>query len=164
MKRHICRTSVRFFRARAPFVLESKRSQNMKLMSAILTGAAALGIVLMQRAKPPVETTNAPFNSNSMTNFQKPSEAELKKKLSSMQFKVTQEAATEPPFKNDFWDNHAAGIYVDIVSGKPLFSSLDKFDSGCGWPSFTKPIESKEVVEKRDTTFGMIRTEVRSQT
>lgn len=88
--------------------------------------------------------------------------AERKQKLTPMQYRVTQEAATEPPFANDYWDNHAPGIYVDIVSGKPLFSSLDKFDSGCGWPSFSKPVDEKEVVEKTDTTFGMARTEVRS--
>lgn len=99
-----------------------------------------------------------------MTNFQKPSQDELKKKLNPMQYNVTQNAATEPAFRNEFWDNHAPGIYVDIVSGKPLFSSLDKFDSGCGWPSFSKPIEKSEIVEKSDTTHGMIRTEVRSQT
>lgn len=136
----------------------------MKLTSAILAGGIALGVVWMLRAKPPVENTNTFSHFNSMTNFQKPSADELKKKLNSMQFKVTQEAATEPPFENEFWDNHEPGIYVDIVSGKPLFSSLDKFDSGCGWPSFSKPIEGKEITEKRDTAFGMVRTEVRSQT
>jgi len=80
-----------------------------------------------------------------------------------MQYDVTQHAATEPAFRNEFWDHHKPGLYVDIVSGKPLFSSLDKFDSGCGWPSFSKPIEEQEVVEKSDKTFGMTRTEVRSK-
>jgi methionine-R-sulfoxide reductase len=98
-----------------------------------------------------------------METFKKPSAEELKQKLSPMQFKVTQEAATEPPFRNEFYDKHDPGIYVDIVSGKPLFSSLDKFDSGCGWPSFSKPLEAQEVVEKSDVSFGMRRTEVRSQ-
>jgi len=98
-----------------------------------------------------------------MQPFQKPSPDELKKKLSAMQFKVTQEAGTEPPFRNEFYDKHDPGIYVDLVSGRPLFSSLDKFDSGCGWPSFSKPVEPAEVVEKSDTSFGMKRTEVRSQ-
>ena len=92
----------------------------------------------------------------------KPSKKELKKKLNSMQYHVTQESGTEPPFRNEFWDHKKEGIYVDIVSGKPLFSSLDKFDSNCGWPSFTKPIDEDEVNEKRDMSHGMIRTEVRS--
>ncbi len=99
-----------------------------------------------------------------MSDFKKQDEAELKKKLTPMQFNVTQNSATEPPFRNEFWNNHEHGIYVDIVSGEPLFSSLDKFDSGCGWPSFTKPVEDKEVVEHSDTSFGMVRTEVRSKT
>jgi methionine-R-sulfoxide reductase len=99
-----------------------------------------------------------------MTNFEKPSDAELKQKLSPMQFQVTQHAATEPAFHNEFWDNKKPGIYVDIVSGQPLFSSLDKFDSGCGWPSFTKPVVQNEVIEKADHSYGMERTEVRSKT
>ena len=85
---------------------------------------------------------------------------ELKKKLTPMQFYVTQENGTEPPFKNEFHDSKEPGIYVDIVSGEALFSSLDKFDSGCGWPSFTKPLKS--VIEKSDTSHGMRRIEVRS--
>ncbi len=92
----------------------------------------------------------------------KPSKRELKKKLSDIQYHVTQESGTEPPFRNEFWDHKEEGIYVDIVSGKPLFSSLDKFDSNCGWPSFTKPIDEEEVEENRDISHGMIRTEVRS--
>jgi peptide methionine sulfoxide reductase msrA/msrB len=89
---------------------------------------------------------------------------ERKQKLTAIQYAVTQMADTEPAFQNEFWDNHKQGIYVDVVSGKPLFSSLDKFDSGCGWPSFTKPVNAQEVVEKTDSTFGMERTEVRSKT
>ncbi len=103
-------------------------------------------------------------NTNTMTEFKKPSATELQKKLTPMQYKVTQEAGTEPPFRNEFWDNHRHGLYVDIVSGEPLFSSLDKYDSGCGWPSFTRPLIKTQVVEKRDATLGMVRTEVRSQT
>ncbi len=99
-----------------------------------------------------------------MSTFQKPPADELKQKLSPMQFDVTQHAATEPPFRNEFWDNHRPGIYVDIVSGNPLFSSLDKFDSGCGWPSFSKPLTEQEVVEHHDLSHGMDRTEVRSKT
>jgi len=87
----------------------------------------------------------------------------VKQKLTPIQYKVTQENGTEPPFKNEYWDNHKKGIYVDIVTGEPLFISTDKFDSGCGWPSFTRPIKPDNIIEKRDTTHGMIRTEVRSR-
>jgi peptide-methionine (R)-S-oxide reductase len=99
-----------------------------------------------------------------MEKYTKPPPEELKQKLTPMQFAVTQKAATEPAFRNEFWDKKQPGIYVDIVSGTPLFSSLDKFDSGCGWPSFTQPLASKEVVEHTDRSFGMERTEVRSKT
>jgi len=97
-----------------------------------------------------------------LSNYKKPSEDELKKKLTPLQFDVTQKSGTEPSFKNEYWDNHKEGIYVDIVSGEPLFSSLDKYDSRTGWPSFTKPLDPKSVTTKSDRTFGMTRTEVRS--
>lgn len=93
----------------------------------------------------------------------KPSAEELKRKLTPMQYDVTQKNATEPPFRNEYYDNHREGIYVDIVSGVPLFSSLDKYDSGCGWPSFTKPLNAGDVVEKEDRSLFMTRTEVRSK-
>ena len=86
-----------------------------------------------------------------------------KKQLSPEQFNVTQECGTEPAFHNAYWDNHAAGLYVDVVSGEPLFSSLDKFDSGTGWPSFSRPLDPANVVAKDDTAYGMVRTEVRSK-
>ncbi|MBY0122721.1 peptide-methionine (R)-S-oxide reductase MsrB [Bacillus sp. S/N-304-OC-R1] len=89
---------------------------------------------------------------------------ELKKKLNQMQYHVTQKNGTEPPFQNEYWNEFSEGIYVDIISGKPLFSSKDKFDAGCGWPSFTKPIEQEEIMEKLDTSHFMVRTEVRSKT
>ncbi len=95
--------------------------------------------------------------------YVKPSKEELKKRLTPLQYKVTQENGTEPPFNNEYWDNHKEGIYVDIVSGEPLFSSLDKFDSGTGWPSFTKPLEPGNIVEKKDWSWFTIRTEVRSR-
>lgn len=88
---------------------------------------------------------------------------ELRKRLTKMQYEVTQNDATEPPFQNEYWDHDEEGIYVDIVSGEPLFSSLDKFDAGCGWPSFTKPIHEDQIVEKLDLSHNMIRTEVRSK-
>ena len=93
-----------------------------------------------------------------------PTEAELQRQLTKDQYHVTRECGTETPFHNAYWDNHKAGIYVDIVTGEPLFSSLDKFDSGTGWPSFTKPISKDNVVEKRDSSHGMERTEVRGKT
>ncbi|HTM44889.1 MAG TPA: bifunctional methionine sulfoxide reductase B/A protein [Polyangiaceae bacterium] len=97
-----------------------------------------------------------------MSEFRKPPTEELKRKLSALQFQVTQKDATEPPFRNEFWDNHEAGLYVDIASGEPLFSSTDKFDSGTGWPSFTKPVELRRIVEHTDASLGRVRTEVRS--
>lgn len=85
------------------------------------------------------------------------------KQLTSMQYHVTQEKGTEPPFQNEFDDHFEDGLYVDIVSGEPLFSSKDKFQSGCGWPAFTKPVENVRITEHKDTSFGMLRTEVRSK-
>jgi len=94
--------------------------------------------------------------------FVKPSESEIRKKLTPLQYSVTQREATETPFRNVYWDNHEPGIYVDIVSGEPLFSSLDKYDSGTGWPSFTRPLEPTNIHTKTDRLLGYSRTEVRS--
>lgn len=94
--------------------------------------------------------------------YQKSTAAELKKNLTPLQFSVTQNDNTEPPFENDYWNNKKDGLYVDIVTGEPLFSSWDKFDSGCGWPSFTKPLDQKLITEKIDRKFNTTRTEVRS--
>ena len=91
-------------------------------------------------------------------------DAELRKRLTKEQYYVTKQNGTEPPFRNEYWDNKRAGIYVDVISGEPLFSSLDKFDSGTGWPSFTKPLAKENVVEKNDASHGMVRVEVRSKT
>ncbi len=88
---------------------------------------------------------------------------ELRERLTELQYSVTQEDATEPAFDNEYWDSKEEGIYVDIVSGEPLFSSLDKFDSGTGWPSYTQPIEDSNIVEVEDKSYGMVRTEVRSR-
>lgn len=93
----------------------------------------------------------------------KPSKEALRDRLDPLQFRVTQQCGTEPPFQNAYWDNHREGIYVDVVSGEPLFSSRDKFDSGTGWPSFVRPMEAGNIAERRDTSAGMIRTEVRSR-
>lgn len=95
--------------------------------------------------------------------YTKPSDEELRRKLTSEQYKVTQHEATERAFSNEYWDNHADGIYVDIVSGEPLFSSFDKYDSGCGWPSFTKPLDPANITTKSDHKLWMARTEVRSK-
>ncbi|HTN52619.1 MAG TPA: peptide-methionine (R)-S-oxide reductase MsrB [Anaeromyxobacter sp.] len=101
--------------------------------------------------------------STKMPAFQKPPDAELRKRLTPMQYQVTQHEGTEPPFRNPYWDNHQPGLYVDVVSGEPLFSSLDKFESGTGWPSFTRPIDPRAVTTRSD--FGLLvpRTEVRSR-
>jgi methionine-R-sulfoxide reductase len=92
----------------------------------------------------------------------RPSDAELRKRLTALQYEVTQRAATETPFRNIYWDNHEPGIYVDVVSGEPLFSSLDKYDSGTGWPSFTRPLDPANIRTKTDRMLGYERTEVRS--
>jgi methionine-R-sulfoxide reductase len=98
-----------------------------------------------------------------MADFKKPSDDELRKRLTREQYQVTQHEGTEPPFRNEFWNEHRAGIYVDVVSGEPLFSSLDKFDSGTGWPSFTKPLDPGSVTTKKDHQLLLPRTEVRSK-
>jgi peptide methionine sulfoxide reductase msrA/msrB len=100
---------------------------------------------------------------DSTRKFQKPGDEELRKKLTPEQYRVTQHEATERPFTNEYNDNHAAGIYVDVVSGEPLFSSLDKFESGTGWPSFFKPFDEAHVKEISDVTHGMRRVEIRCQ-
>lgn len=98
-----------------------------------------------------------------MKTYTKPSDEELRKKLTRQQYEVTQHEATERPFQNEYWDHNEPGLYVDIVSGEPLFSSLDKYDAHCGWPSFTKPVEGTEITEKTDFKLLMPRTEVRSK-
>jgi len=137
------------------------------------------GIVLMVFLALPISFVSAFAHANSTTkakttsnkisaekpymNFKKPAKDELKKKLNSMQFKVTQEEGTEPPFKNEFWDNKKSGIYVDVVSGEPLFSSNEKYDSGTGWPSFYKPLVAENITEHEDRRLFSVRTEVRSK-
>jgi len=130
--------------------------------AALLTAGFFAVVHNAVRAQPANDSNLSTNQFMGMDNFKKPGEAELKKKLTPEQFAVTQQAATEPAFQNEYWDNHAPGIYVDVVSGQPLFSSLDKFDSGCGWPSFTQPLSGTDVVEHADDSYGMTRTEVRS--
>jgi methionine-R-sulfoxide reductase len=135
---------------------------------AVIAALAALYILVMRAGPSTSQPTQSPAftNTNPMDtkNYQKPSNTELKKHLDPLQFQVTQQCGTEPPFRNAYWDNHKPGIYVDLISGKPLFSSLDKFDSGTGWPSFTQPISKDEIAEKSDHSAFMERTEVRSKT
>jgi methionine-R-sulfoxide reductase len=125
------------------------------LLGAIVVIVGSIFIAYAQTQKKEAEKMN-PIK-------QVPSDAELRRQLSKDQYHVTRECGTETPFHNAYWDNHKPGIYVDIVTGEPLFSSLDKFDSGTGWPSFAKPISKDTVVEKRDSSHGMERTEVRGK-
>jgi methionine-R-sulfoxide reductase len=117
---------------------------------------AAACLVVPATARPQTKTKGWPVN------FQKPKDDDLRKVLTPLQYEVTQKEGTEPPFRNEFADNHRPGIYVDVVSGEPLFSSLDKFQSGTGWPSFTRPLETGNVRTRTDYKLGLPRTEVRS--
>lgn len=119
-----------------------------------------LGFAVAVSAAPAAQAQQ--YSIRNMINYRKPSDSELHSKLTREQFDVTQKAATETPFHNEYWNNHKAGIYVDIVSGEPLFSSTDKFDSGTGWPSFTKPLVSANIKTDTDHLLGYARTEVRS--
>jgi peptide methionine sulfoxide reductase msrA/msrB len=149
---------------------------------ASLAAAASLAVVCYGCAStgPDEGTASSPSDTNIVTKhasegakgrqpimstrtYTKPSDDELKKKLTPMQYEVTQNDATEPPFRNSLWDNHEAGLYVDVASGEPLFTSIDKFDSGTGWPSFTRPVEGDRVIENKDASHGMVRVEVRSK-
>jgi peptide methionine sulfoxide reductase msrA/msrB len=137
----------------------------IKITTVALLAAGAWAVTRdAGRAQPAGFGSSSTNQPDDMKNFKKPDAADLKKMLTPEQFAVTQQAATEPAFQNEFWNNHAPGIYVDVVSGEPLFSSLDKFDSGCGWPSFTKPLSGGLLDERADASFGMTRTEVRSKT
>ncbi len=139
--------------------MKMEHGKTMRNDSMEKTGTAEMGMNM------PGENmaASADMENISMSNYQKPDDEKLKEMLTPLQYKVTQEEGTEPPFKNAYWDNHEDGIYVDIVSGEPLFSSKDKFESGTGWPSFTRPLEPDNIVEKKDWGFFMIRTEVRSR-
>jgi len=126
--------------------------------AAVLMGAAGTAV-----AQAAATTVRAPGRGWSVATFKKPSEAELKQQLTPIQFKVTQKDGTEPAFQNEYWDNHEDGIYVDVVSGEPLFSSRDKYDSGTGWPSFVRPLEAGNISEHQDRKLFLTRTEVRSK-
>jgi peptide methionine sulfoxide reductase msrA/msrB len=137
-----------------------RRGLALALLAASLATAGAV-VALAQgvsKKEPAVTSPSAPTTSPPG----KPADDDLRKRLTPEQYRVTQQCGTEPPFRNAYWDNHEPGLYVDVVSGEPLFSSTDKFDSGSGWPSFTKPV-APTVVEKKDATHGMVRVEVRSK-
>jgi methionine-R-sulfoxide reductase len=124
----------------------------------------ALAIVCAARSGAQATASVGPQKPNrSAAKYQKPKDAELKRTLSPLQYKVTQQEATESPFHNEYWDNHKPGIYVDVVSGEPLFSSLDKYESGTGWPSFTRPLEPSNIVVRKDFKLLLPRTEARSK-
>jgi methionine-R-sulfoxide reductase len=131
-----------------------------RLLFTVMTAVSA-GLLAAGSAQAQAKTASAPLPSTKKV-YVKPSDADLKKKLSPLQYNVTQHEATETPFRNLYWDNHEPGIYVDVVSGEPLFSSLDKYESGTGWPSFTKPLAPENIHTKTDRFLGYARTEVRS--
>jgi peptide methionine sulfoxide reductase msrA/msrB len=142
----------------------NKESEESAMVRKLLLGVIVLLVLLLVdapaypgSAKPEGKAVGTEIK------FMKPSQEELKLKLTPMQYKVTQEKGTEPPFKNEYDHNKRPGIYVDIVSGEPLYSSLDKYDSGTGWPSFTRPLEPGNIVEKEDRGWFTVRTEVRSK-
>jgi methionine-R-sulfoxide reductase len=124
--------------------------------------AAALATIVSGNAGAQAKPSPATSTAAVRRTYVKPNESDLKKKLTPLQYEVTQHEATETPFRNQYWDNHEPGIYVDVVSGEPLFSSLDKYDSGTGWPSFTRPLDASNVRTKTDHILGYARTEVRS--
>jgi peptide methionine sulfoxide reductase msrA/msrB len=130
------------------------------MKTVLLSMVVLAGSAWAQTAKAP---TPKPEKDLPVKTYAKPSLEELKKKLTPEQFAVACNADTEPAFHNAYWNNHEAGLYVDVTTGEPLFSSTDKFDSGSGWPSFTRPVQKQVVVEKSDTAYGMVRTEVRSK-
>ncbi len=143
-------------------VSQSNASIEQSATSASVAKASPPGVPSAS-SPPPAAPSSVPGEKSTMAKqYQKPSDSELRTRLSPLAYQVTQNEGTEPPFANEYWNNHEAGLYVDAVSGEPLFSSLDKFDSGTGWPSFTKPLAEERIVEHSDRTLGMTRTEVRS--
>jgi methionine-R-sulfoxide reductase len=146
----------------AGFQPVGESAMKMSIGAAVAVAAAIAFAVAFAKSTSGGSNKGASVN-QTQGKYSKPPDAELKKKLTPIQYEVTQHEGTEPAFRNEYWDNHKAGIYVDVVSGEPLFSSLDKFESGTGWPSFTKPLEKANVVERTDRKFFMVRTEVRSK-
>ena len=147
------------------------RSKSRRFAAVLLVTAAMFALAACARSgeaagTPPASTAIAPaprWDGGDMKTYTKPSDEEIKKRRTPQQYQVTQREGTEPAFRNEYWDNHQPGIYVDVVSGEPLFSSVDKFESGTGWPSFTRPLESGNVTTREDRTLWMKRTEARSK-
>jgi len=135
----------------------------MKMRFAMMVSVLAALLFAVTACENALEDSPMKGNVQDGGDFQKPSDEELRTALTPLQYEVTQQNGTEPPFNNEYWDNKESGIYVDVVSGEPLFSSTDKFQSGTGWPSFTRPLEPDSIVEIEDGSYGMIRTEVRSR-
>jgi methionine-R-sulfoxide reductase len=137
--------------------LQVKRPERSSFLLALVSITFALaGFVFLTHGQ------NEKASSSDASNSKSPADTELRARLTALQYHVTREGGTEPAFRNQYWNDHRAGLYVDVISGEPLFSSIDKFDSGTGWPSFTKPIEPDKVVEKVDHSFG-VRAEIRSK-
>jgi methionine-R-sulfoxide reductase len=145
-------------------IKKGKESEVIAMKRKMLSSVAVL-LMLILVSVPAYAGSEQPKGKKIVTEikFMKPSKEEIKKKLTPLQYKVTQKDGTEPPFKNEYNDNKRSGIYVDIVSGEPLFSSVDKYDSKTGWPSFTKPLEPGNIVEKDDRSLFSVRTEIRSK-
>jgi methionine-R-sulfoxide reductase len=144
------------------FTPEKRADRSSLLLALLITALLVGGFVFFSRAQE-TKTTAAQPAATDTQSAPNAKDAELHKRLTPLQYHVTRENGTEPAFKNEYNDNHRAGIYVDVISGEALFSSLDKFESGTGWPSFTRPIAKENVVEKVDGMLGMTRTEVRSR-
>lgn len=142
-----------------------KRQYPSRTARRMLFAAGWLASALGASAAEPSPDQSPPSaqETRKMTTFKKPSDGELRKRLTREQYQVTQHEGTEPPFRNEYWDEHRPGLYVDVVSGEPLFSSLDKFDSGTGWPSFTRPLDAAAVTTRTDRQLLIKRTEVRSR-
>ncbi len=132
-----------------------RRLSTIIIVVAAVWAASFAGAMDSEKPVPPPGTLDG--------KYKKPSQATLKRLLTPLQFKVTQQNGTEPAFRNEYWKNHEEGLYIDVVSGEPLFSSADKYNSGTGWPSFTRPLVPGNIVTHTDTSFGMARTEVRSR-
>ena len=141
--------------------MSSARSALFIVMLIVVVAIGALVFIERAAAQKRVENPGKPSEAGARAEAD--ANAELRHRLTRQQYYVTKQNGTEPAFRNEYWNNHRAGIYVDLISGEPLFSSLDKFESGTGWPSFTRPIEKENVVEKSDRTLWMTRTEVRSK-
>ncbi len=144
------------------YIPEKRADRSSLLVAALITALLVAGFVFFSRAQE-TKSDAAQSSASEKQSASRMNDAELRKRLTPLQYHVTRENGTEPPFRNEYNDNHRAGIYVDVISGEALFSSLDKFESGTGWPSFTRPIAKENVVEKADKTMGMTVTEVRSR-